>query len=65
MNNILNVSPSPHISTPETTRRLMYGVVIALIPALAASVYYFGMGAIIVTLTSVVSWLNTWCRSSS
>jgi electron transport complex protein RnfD len=55
MNNILNVSPSPHISTPETTRRLMYGVVIALIPALAASVYYFGMGAIIVTLTSVVS----------
>ncbi len=55
MNKILNVSPSPHISTPETTRRLMYGVVIALIPALAASIYYFGMGAIIVTLTSVVS----------
>jgi electron transport complex protein RnfD len=33
----------------------MYGVVAALIPALAASIYYFGMGAIIVTLTSVVS----------
>lgn len=55
MNKILNVSPSPHLSTPETTRRLMYGVVIALIPALAASVYYFGMGAVIVTLTSVLS----------
>jgi len=55
MNNILNVSPSPHLSSPETTRRLMYGVVIALIPALAASIYYFGMGAIIVTLTSVLS----------
>jgi electron transport complex protein RnfD len=55
MNKILNVSPSPHLSSPETTRRLMYGVVIALIPALAASVYYFGMGAIIVTLTSVLS----------
>jgi electron transport complex protein RnfD len=33
----------------------MYGVVIALLPALAASIYYFGMGAIIVTLTSVLS----------
>ena len=55
MNNILNVSPSPHLSSPETTRRLMYGVVIALIPALAASIYDFGMGAIIVTLTSVLS----------
>ncbi|MDF1560389.1 MAG: RnfABCDGE type electron transport complex subunit D [Bacteroidales bacterium] len=55
MNNILNVSPSPHLSSPETTRRLMYGVVIALVPALAASIYYFGMGAIIVTLTSVLS----------
>jgi electron transport complex protein RnfD len=55
MNKILNVSPSPHLSTPESTRRLMYGVVIALIPALAASIYYFGMGAIIVTLTSVLS----------
>jgi electron transport complex protein RnfD len=33
----------------------MYGVVIALLPALAASVYYFGTGAIIVTLTSVMS----------
>ena len=55
MNNILNVSPSPHQQSPETTRRLMYGVVIALAPALAASIYFFGMGAIIVTLTSVLS----------
>ncbi|MFZ2286551.1 MAG: RnfABCDGE type electron transport complex subunit D [Bacteroidales bacterium] len=55
MNNILNVSPSPHQQSPETTRRLMYGVVIALAPALAASIYFFGVGAIIVTLTSVLS----------
>lgn len=55
MNKLLNVSPSPHQQSPETTRKLMYGVVIALIPALAASIYYFGMGAIIVTLTSVIS----------
>lgn len=55
MNNLLNVSPSPHQHSSETTRKLMYGVVFALLPALAASVYYFGTGAIIVTLTSVVS----------
>ncbi len=55
MNNILNVSPSPHQQSSETTRKLMFGVVIALLPALAAAVYYFGMGAIIVTLTSVLS----------
>ena len=55
MNNLLNVSPSPHQQSPETTRKLMYGVVIALAPALAASVYFFGIGAIIVTLTSVLS----------
>jgi electron transport complex protein RnfD len=55
MNKLLNVSPSPHQQSPETTRKLMLGVVIALLPALAASIYYFGMGAIIVTLTSVLS----------
>ena len=55
MNNIFSVSPSPHQQSLETTRKLMYGVVIALVPALAASVYFFGLGAIIVTLTSVFS----------
>jgi electron transport complex protein RnfD len=33
----------------------MYGVVIAMLPALAVSIYFFGMGAIYVTLLSVVS----------
>jgi electron transport complex protein RnfD len=33
----------------------MYGVVIALLPALAASVWFFGLGALWVVLTSVLS----------
>jgi electron transport complex protein RnfD len=37
----------------------MFGVVIALAPALAASVYFFGTGAIIVTLVSVLACLAT------
>jgi Na+-translocating ferredoxin:NAD+ oxidoreductase subunit D len=55
MSNLLNISPSPHVHGKETTEKLMYGVVIALMPALLTSVLYFGIGAVIVTATSVVS----------
>jgi electron transport complex protein RnfD len=55
MSNLLNVSPSPHAHGNETTRKLMTGVIIALIPAFLSSVFYFGYGAIIVTATSVLS----------
>ncbi len=57
MGTLLNVSPSPHAHGTLTTKKLMSGVVIALIPAFLTSVLYFGIGAIIVTLTSVVSCL--------
>jgi electron transport complex protein RnfD len=55
MNNLLNISPSPHFHGKETTEKLMFGVVLALMPALFTSVYYFGTGAIIVTAVSVIS----------
>ena len=35
----------------------MYGVLIALIPALLVSFYMFGLGAVVVTLTSVIACL--------
>jgi electron transport complex protein RnfD len=55
MSNLLNISPSPHIHGKETTNKLMFGVVVALMPALFASVFYFGIGAVIVTATSIIS----------
>ena len=55
MSNLLNVSPSPHTHGKETTQKLMLNVVIALIPAFITSVFYFGLGAVIVTATSVAS----------
>lgn len=55
MSELLNISPSPHIHGKNTTRNLMMGVVIALMPAFLASVYFFGAGAVIVTATSIVS----------
>jgi len=57
MSNLLYVSPSPHAHAPDTTRKLMFGVIIALLPALFSSIFYFGYGAIIVTSTSVISCL--------
>lgn len=57
MSDLLNVSLSPHAHGKETTRKLMFGVVIALLPALFTSIFYFGYGAIIVTATSVASCL--------
>jgi H+/Na+-translocating ferredoxin:NAD+ oxidoreductase subunit D len=57
MSNLLNVSLSPHAHGQETTRKLMTGVIIALLPALFTSIFYFGYGAIIVTVTSVLSCL--------
>ena len=53
--NKLIVSPSPHTSTRESVPGLMYGVIISLLPALAVSVYYFGIGMVIVTSVSILS----------
>lgn len=52
---ILTVSPSPHAHSEQTVPKLMYGVIIALLPAFAVSVFYFGIGMIIITAVSVVS----------
>ncbi|OFX25404.1 MAG: Na+-transporting NADH:ubiquinone oxidoreductase subunit D [Bacteroidetes bacterium GWA2_31_9b] len=57
MNKRITISPSPHVYEDTSVKRLMYDVVIALLPALAMSIYFFGMGAIIVTLVAVVSCL--------
>lgn len=53
--NILTVSPSPHMHSGQSVPKLMYGVVLALLPAFAVSVFYFGMGMIIISLTAVLS----------
>ncbi len=55
MNELLILSNPPHIHAKDSTRSLMMDVVIALLPALAASLYFFGTGAVIVTLVSIGS----------
>lgn len=53
--NKLIVSPSPHISSNNTTQNIMFDVVLALFPALFASIVYFGSRALIIILVCTVS----------
>ena len=55
MENSLYVSPSPHIHGGDSISKNMYGVLIALVPAFLVSLYSFGLGALIVTATSVLA----------
>lgn len=51
----LFISASPHVHSGDSVEKNMYGVLIALVPAFIASLYFFGWGALIVTLTSVAA----------
>ncbi len=51
----LIVSLSPHAHGNDSVERNMFGVVIALIPALLVSFLYFGLGSVVVCLTSVAA----------
>ncbi|HDJ32651.1 MAG TPA: RnfABCDGE type electron transport complex subunit D [Bacteroidetes bacterium] len=55
MDKLLRVSYSPHIHGENSVPRLMWGVIISLVPAFVLSILYFGLGAILVTATSVLS----------
>ncbi len=49
------VSLSPHAHGTDTVERNMYGVIIALVPALLVSFLYFGLGSAVVCAVSVAA----------
>lgn len=51
----MKVSVSPHIKTARTTRHIMLDVLIALVPATAAGIVYFGWEAAVICLLGVAS----------
>lgn len=51
----LTVSSSPHIRAAEDTGSIMLDVIIALMPALIASCYFFGLRSLLLTAVSVGS----------
>ena len=54
-NKLLNVSSSPHVRDGVTTQRLMFDVVIAMIPASVYGVWQFGMNALLVLIATVIA----------
>ena len=59
MDKLLQVSGSPHVHGNESVKKIMWSVVIALLPALAVSVYYFGLPVLILTLVSIATCMLT------
>jgi electron transport complex protein RnfD len=55
MNKLITVAPSPHVHSGQSVEKLMYGVVLALVPALLVSIYFYGIGAIAVTAISIAA----------
>ena len=53
MNQKLLVSPSPHIHGGDSIEKNMYRVILALVPALIASVLFFGIDALFLTLETI------------
>ncbi len=55
MDEKLIVSSSPHILGDDTTQRIMLDVIIALLPAMMAAIYYFRINAVKIIFLSVIT----------
>jgi electron transport complex protein RnfD len=51
----LIISSSPHLRSKENVHKIMYAVIFALIPAVAASIYYFRLSAVIMIVVCTVT----------
>ena len=49
------ISASPHVHSDKTSKKVMYDVLYALIPAFMVSIYVFGISALIMTSVAVIS----------
>ena len=52
---LLNISGSPHVHSDESTKKIMWRVNLALIPALIVATLYFGVNALLVSIISVAA----------
>ena len=53
--NLLNISGSPHVHSDESTKKIMWRVNAALIPALLVAIAYFGLNALLISIISVAA----------
>lgn len=55
--NQFTISGSPHVHGEESTKKIMFSVVIAMLPMFLVSIYFFGLNALRVVAISVASCL--------
>lgn len=55
----LTVSANPHVQDKDNVNKIMWYVILSLIPAAIAGVYFFGMKALLVMILSVASAVGT------
>ncbi|MBN2029755.1 RnfABCDGE type electron transport complex subunit D [bacterium] len=49
------ISPAPHIKDTDSIRKIMFWVIISLLPAGLGAVYFFGIRVIWITVASIIS----------
>ncbi|MCY6484556.1 RnfABCDGE type electron transport complex subunit D [Clostridium aestuarii] len=65
---MFTVSSSPHIRANNTVQTIMRDVIIALLPATIAGIYFFKLQALAVIITAVVSCILSewiWCKATN
>ena len=55
LDDMLTVSAAPHIRSNRSVQKIMLDVIIALIPALIGSIYFYGFNALMLVLVSCIS----------
>lgn len=59
MSDMLNVSSTPHVRSKQSTSRIMFLVIIALLPATGFGIYNFGVSAAIIVAVTVATTVLT------
>jgi len=52
---LLSISASPHVHGDNSVKKIMWGVVVAMVPAMLVSIYFFGLDAVRVMLIAVAA----------
>jgi len=52
---LLTISASPHVHGDQSTKKIMWGVIYSMIPAMLVSIYFFGLDAMRVIFLSVAA----------
>jgi electron transport complex protein RnfD len=55
----LELAAAPHLKAPDSTARIMWSVVATLVPVVGASLYFFGLGALLVIASSTLGAMLT------